>query len=241
MTKQKPIRVYLADIKELENQELYQRLYPLVSKQRREKMDRLQDESKKRSSLAAELLLRRALADWEQGIEHGNKKPEFQYTEHGNKELEFQYTEHGKPYLDGIHFNLSHSEDRVMCVLSEKEVGCDVEKMAGLNLQFAKRFFAEQEYENICSKESEEERRKTFYRIWTLKESFMKATGLGMKLPLDSFAFSLENDQISVCQSVNREKYYFKEYDLQDGYGYAVCGLVPEFEEIEWVTLSQCF
>ena len=39
--------------------------------------------------------------------------------------------------------------------------------------------------------EDEHKRCEEFYRLWTLKESFMKVTGLGMKLPLDSFCFQL--------------------------------------------------
>jgi len=54
-----------------------------------------------------------------------------------------------------------------------------------------------------------------------LKESFLKATGFGLKLPLDQFCISLEGE-IQVSQQVNRKKYYFKEW-REGEYKIAVC------------------
>ena len=175
-------------------------------------------------SLGAELLLRDALCDF--GIDRAEP-------------LEFEYRKNGKPYLSGydnIFFNLSHSGDYVMCAVSELEVGCDIQKMDKADMKLAERFFTEREYHAIADLPTEEERRDMFYRYWTLKESFMKVTGLGMQLALDSFEILIGNPDstvkpaadtsdagIMLTQHVDDRTYSFTEYDSIPGYKAAVC------------------
>ena len=175
-------------------------------------------------SLGAELLLRDALCDF--GIDR-------------TEPLEFEYRKNGKPYLSGydnIFFNLSHSGDYVMCAVSEFEVGCDIQKMDKADMKLAERFFTEREYHAIADLSTEEERRDMFYRYWTLKESFMKVTGLGMQLALDTFEILIGNPDsmlkpaadtsdtcITLTQSVDDRTYSFTEYDSIPGYKAAVC------------------
>ena len=60
----------------------------------------------------------------------------------------------------------------------------------------------------------------------------MKVTGLGMKLPLDSFCIDISDLGVSIEQHVNEQKSYFlKEFDLKDGYQYACCGESDDFED----------
>ncbi|MGN0106617.1 MAG: 4'-phosphopantetheinyl transferase family protein [Hominilimicola sp.] len=190
---------------------------------RREKTDRLMFRKDKMLSLAADALMRKALSDRE--IE----------------DFTLEYGKNGKPYIrdKNIYFNLSHSENTVMCAVSDMEIGCDVEKVTDIDLEIAKRFFHSAEYEMLVKARTDEEKRDMFFRLWTLKESFLKATGLGMALPTDSFCIHINKDKISVFQDVNRENYYFKEYDFNDGYKYAVCGKSEHFEEkAEFVTFK---
>ena len=213
-------KVYIASTKILEDNSIFEKCYEIVSDERKVKVDRLRFDKDKRLSLAAEILLKKALAD------------------HGIFEYEVAYGENGKPYLAGtpeVKFNLSHSEERVMCVLSDRENGCDVEKVKIANFLMAKHFCTETEYAMIREKEALEEKEDLFFRLWTLKESFLKATGLGMKLSMKDFYFNIEENGVTVYQKVNGEHYYFKEYDLQDGYKYAVCSTNPEFSEIKRV------
>ena len=207
-------KVYIARTDELNDDIMFGRLYNAASRRRREKTDKLLFRKDKMLSLAAEALLRKALADI--GITH----------------FELEYGRNGKPYIrdKNIFFNLSHSEDTVMCAVSEREIGADTEKITDIDLEVAKRFFHREEYAMLLEQRTDEEKRDMFFRLWTLKESFVKAVGIGMALSPDSFSIAIEDDKISVRQNISRGKYYFKEYSLGDGYKYAVCGLSPCFE-----------
>lgn len=221
------IYVFWADLKELEDPLLYDRLFPLVSKERQEKIERLKVEAKKKSSLGAELLLQEACRQV------------------GRQEIamEFSYGPQGKPYFTGagadLFFNLSHSGQRVICALSGKEVGCDVEQIAGKNWKKIEQIFTEEEKSVFFSSAEEEAWPEISCRLWTWKESFGKMVGTGITMPLSSVSFSMKKDQIVVCQKENRGTYYFKEYDLQDGYRYAVCGQSPSFEPMKKISLAE--
>ncbi|MBR3074041.1 MAG: 4'-phosphopantetheinyl transferase superfamily protein [Fibrobacter sp.] len=137
------------------------------------------------------------------------------------------YGENEKPFLadcPGIHFNLSHSGERVMCVISPFEVGCDVEIIKGNRGRLAERFFLPEESAWIKHFESLEMQTEAFYRLWTLKECYMKVTGRGMSLMPDKFALHVDDyENISLDHGGMRLEYTFREIDLHDGYRHAYC------------------
>ena len=95
----------------------------------------------------------------------------------------------GKPYLvsePGIHFSLSHSGDWAVCALSDHPVGVDIERCEPGRRDIASRFFHREEvrYLNTVLPSARDD---AFYKLWTLKESFVKSTGRGLDLPLRSF------------------------------------------------------
>lgn len=147
--------------------------------------------------------------------------------------------ENGKPILaeyPHIHFNISHSGQYVMCAFSDEEIGCDIEKIQVMNMDVAKRFFAADEYEYICNLVSDEERKNAFFRLWTMKESVMKITGLGMKLSPDKFCISFE-DKIRVNGESIREDFSFYEYLGIKEYASAICMKREEIPDIEFLDL----
>lgn len=86
-----------------------------------------------------------------------------------------------------IEFNLSHSHGMVACALAlEHEVGIDTEMLDGNLLDIAKRVFAPGELEYIF-KHEEQFQNDAAYRIWTLKEAYIKAKGIGLLMDLRSF------------------------------------------------------
>lgn len=114
------------------------------------------------------------------------------------EEWKFQINEFGKPSIDAgadssIRFNLSHSDGLMICgVTVDREIGVDCEnsdRKVEIE-QLATRVFSQSEQEYFHSV-SPARRRKTFFRLWTLKESYIKARGIGMSLPLQHFSFDL--------------------------------------------------
>jgi phosphopantetheine--protein transferase-like protein len=98
--------------------------------------------------------------------------------------------EHGKPYLVGhtdFHFNISHAGRYVVCAFSDAPVGIDIEVIASADMKIAERFFAGREKMYIFEQTSEFAQREAFYRVWTMKEAYIKREGRGLGIPLPSF------------------------------------------------------
>lgn len=102
----------------------------------------------------------------------------------------------GKPRLahhPALHFSLSHSGDRAELAASETlEVGVDIERVRALDhLDLARRYFHANEVATIEGAGGGDEQLLAFFRLWTLKEAVVKALGLGLSIPLDSFELSI--------------------------------------------------
>jgi 4'-phosphopantetheinyl transferase len=112
----------------------------------------------------------------------------------------FEAGEHGKPYIawpevrPGISFNLSNTTGMVACIVaSEREVGVDVEEVerAVRAMEVADRFFSPSEVRALRAL-PEAEQPARFITYWTLKESYIKARGMGLAIPLDQFSFLID-------------------------------------------------
>ncbi len=219
-------QIYAALVGELRDAKLFQEAYGLVSIARQHKTDKLRTEQDKCLSVGAELLLLYSLQKC--GIPRG--------------QLSFFYGKYLKPYLkdnQDIQFNLSHSKEAVLCVVAPCEVGCDIEQLSKPRYDVAKRFFTPKEYETIANAGDEAAQARMFYRFWTLKESYMKATGLGMSLPLNEFEISLEGDRIQVSGADKGKQFYFREYDMLEGFSVAVCSSQEYKEKPEVLSILQ--
>jgi 4'-phosphopantetheinyl transferase len=113
------------------------------------------------------------------------------------REWTFDITASGKPSVSAaqgrLAFNLSHARGIVACAVTTADVdlGVDVERPPERHLMtVARRFFARVEADALeaCAPD---ERPVRFVEIWTLKESFIKATGDGLRAPLGAFSFDL--------------------------------------------------
>ncbi len=100
--------------------------------------------------------------------------------------LSVHFGAHGKPSLPAAphwHIGVSHSGDYIAVVLSPKPIGIDIEHIGSKQyMPIAQRFFATQEVDYLQSLPIEKQR-EIFYQLWTLKESYVKALGKGLKLP----------------------------------------------------------
>jgi 4'-phosphopantetheinyl transferase len=110
-------------------------------------------------------------------------------------EVIFKHGKHGKPQLgdqflsEDIRFNLAHSENMaVFAVAFGRDVGVDVERLRP-NVRYreiAHRMFAPGENTQLKGL-GDDAAMRAFYRCWTRKEAYVKATGVGLTLALDSF------------------------------------------------------
>ncbi|MCQ2397723.1 MAG: 4'-phosphopantetheinyl transferase superfamily protein [Sphaerochaetaceae bacterium] len=164
-------------------------------------------------------------------------------------DLTVRQAKNGKPFfpeLNGVHFNISHSGNYVVCAVGNEEVGIDVEVRQKDYMKIARNFFTEKEFLWICNAEGSEQDLR-FLRMWTLKESYVKMTGMGLTEKLNGFEIippdlntekhqSLDGLSIncSVIISGNPEAVNFCEYFIDD-VNIAVCShdnIETKIEEI---------
>jgi 4'-phosphopantetheinyl transferase len=142
--------------------------------------------------LAARILLRSVLS------QYAGLRPE---------KWRFEANRFGRPHIAnadaprGLLFNLSHKPGCVTCLLgSGRELGVDVEDTAAGRpnlLAIAGRFFSACEADALVAL-PDAERRQRFYQLWTLKESYIKARGVGLSLGLSRFSFTVEGNRAAV-------------------------------------------
>ena len=193
---------------------LFEKYLNRVDEARRKKVNALLKREDKNASLAAGVILPAAL--------------EFCGF---NGEIKLTVGEFGKPYLsspEGVFFNASHSGDYTLLALSSKEVGVDVQRAKPIDLKVAERFFTPEEYRSIESSENPEE---SFFRIWTVKESYLKARGVGLKNQLASFGVVFTQDGVILQGAEDKEKWRIKEYKFPDGYFAACCAEEELFDD----------
>jgi 4'-phosphopantetheinyl transferase len=111
----------------------------------------------------------------------------------------FRIGPHGRPEVAGpagvppLRFNLSHTAGLIaVAVMLEADLGIDVEGIdaRASRLEIAGRYFSPAETADLHLLPAERQPR-AFVEYWTLKEAYIKATGLGLSMPLTSFAFTL--------------------------------------------------
>ncbi|MDO4267694.1 MAG: 4'-phosphopantetheinyl transferase superfamily protein [Eubacteriales bacterium] len=206
--------VYLLDVSRPPQQAALLKTSAGLSVMRQEKIRRMRFEEDRLLSLGAGLLMDIGLSFY--GL--------------SERDAVLEYRANGKPYLKDrpeLFFNLSHSGAMAMAVFSDRETGCDVEQIKPARLDVARRFFTEQEADALTDETlSEAERNRLFARYWTIKESVLKVTGEGMRLPLNRFFVSLpEPVSVRACREEDTGFFAglsFLEYSLP-GYQAAVC------------------
>jgi len=153
------------------------------------------------------------------GIALNNALKEYNLEE---KNVEYYLTKNGKPYIknrNDIYFNISHSNKIAICAISNKEVGCDIEKITKCNEKVMSKCFSQKEIEYINNSNNKDE---SFTRIWVYKESFFKAIGIGLNDKMKECTILPLVDGIFIDQNVSEKKWSIKEFRYED-YIVAVC------------------
>jgi 4'-phosphopantetheinyl transferase len=95
------------------------------------------------------------------------------------------YSPQHRPYFNSsFDFNISHSGSVVVCAISKvHKVGIDVEEIKSVSLNDFKNHFSKTDWEFIMASHQPQ---KTFYNLWTKREAFLKAIGIGLAVDLKS-------------------------------------------------------
>lgn len=106
-----------------------------------------------------------------------------------NDQIEFVSGKNGKPFIKGdpVYFNLSHCQGRALIGISfDSHIGVDAEAIKPIKdlEKITKSFFSDKESKYILKSNNE---LNAFYEVWTKKEAFLKATGLGIGYPMSNF------------------------------------------------------
>lgn len=167
---------------------------------RKAEMLSLASDEKKSQKIAADLLCRKMIAD------------ECSISE---EEITFSKTEKGKPFAvnANIFFSISHSKNTVVCAVSDKEIGVDIEEIRSIRLKAAEKFACESELEYIGNDITR------FFEIWTLKEAFFKCRGSGLGADIKSVSFEINDGKITCSE----KGYNLSFENIADGCICAVC------------------
>ncbi|MDE2100553.1 MAG: 4'-phosphopantetheinyl transferase superfamily protein [Patescibacteria group bacterium] len=122
---------------------------------------------------------------------------------------EYDFIKNGKPILNSEKFNfsISYTDDCVyIAIVKNDAVGIDVEKIADISLSVAEEFMSTKE---LLKLKKVENKYAYFYKIWTLKESYLKLTGEGINDRIKNIEFlESKSDAFSLCLDLEQEIYF---------------------------------
>ena len=116
--------------------------------------------------------------------------------------------DHGKPYFinrGDIHFNISHSGGYAAAAVCDYPVGVDIQIIKGVSDRVIEKICSDKERQFV---ESFPDRDRAFMRLWSLKESYIKAIGLGMTYSMKNVNFSLNGCDVQTGRFSNKEGFY---------------------------------
>jgi len=148
---------------------------------------------------------------------------------------ELVYTKLGKPMLvnNPCNFNIAHSDDWVICAMSGREVGADIEcanKVSNSKYvkQASKIFIEKMPSLDYLSLEEES-------YFWTLRESYAKMKGLSFEKWVNNVSFITEIDDDVLLKLQN---IFIKEFRCIEGYAITCCSYEEINNDIKMVQLD---
>jgi 4'-phosphopantetheinyl transferase len=208
---------YESDITE----DLLRAYVPLLTEAERAKAARFYFAADRNRHVISRALLRTILPDY-LGIPH--------------QALSFRSDSFGRPSIDnpealacGLDFNLSHTAGLVaLAATCHSAIGVDVENASRRQpaMELASRFFSPDEVASLRTFAGDALNLE-FYRHWTLKESYLKAYGVGLSLPLDRFGFRLAAERaeffLASAAEHRADEWYFAQWRASVDHLLAVC------------------
>lgn len=178
--------LWIARPAEIRDPELVLAYDALLTTDERVKVSRYRFEKDRHTSLVTRALVRTVLSRYA-AVSPGDWR--FVANEYGRPEV------HEPREERSLRFNLSHTSGLVVCLVSrDREVGVDVEDSTrgGDLLDVADRFFSPFEVKALRALPPGEQMDR-FFLYWTLKESYIKARGMGLAISLSAFSFDLDS------------------------------------------------
>lgn len=136
----------------------------------------------------------------------------------------FHFNKYGKPYLksyDNFYFNLSYSENIVTCGISSREIGIDIEKIKNINFKKITNLFFTKHENNYILNSSD--KLKCFFKLWTLKESYLKYTGKGLGILNDVSIKIGDKKNIKVLENNNTQDLDLRTFISRSEYIISIC------------------
>lgn len=223
------VKAYIMDIKKLSEPEIFEKYYQQMPLTRQKKIDAFRHKKDKMRSLAAGIVLMQGLLDF--GVLKGKTEP-----------VIFHYNLHGKPYLETmpeLQFNISHAGNYAVAGFGTKELGIDIEWIGREGKRVADRFFTEREQTYLKNIVEKEQWKEEFIKIWTRKESFVKAIGTGLSFHLSDVetleGFAEETEEPLIHKQYPLWRFY--EYRIKD-YCITICSQEIEIDKkLVWVEI----
>lgn len=217
------VTTYLLDCSVFKDRGLFWEMFRKMPKKRQEKINFYRFWDDKYLSLGAGMLL-----------SHGLKERGLLQTE-----TSVVYNENGKPYLKdgGLYFNMSHSGKYAVCAFSDKEIGVDIEELSDVPKELMRAVCTDAEYQYLLA--AGEKQKEEFFRLWTVKESFMKCIGTGLATDPAKLEVAFGR-RMQMTHGMSAGSCFFKEY-VVEGYSMAVCSRENAFADELMQLVIDCF
>jgi len=216
------IHVWLASYDEIVDEQLHASYRELLNPEEREQEPRFYFARDRRRYLVTRALVRTILS---------------RYMAIDPRDWVFSTNAYGRPEIAnpqvsdaGFSFNISHTHSLiVLAVTKQRALGVDVENVLAREaaIDVANRYFAPPEVAALHAAPRQEQHFR-FFEYWTFKESYIKARGMGLSLPLDKFSFHYRDDktvEIAIDPELADEpaRWQFWQFQPAPEYLVAVC------------------
>jgi len=216
------IHLWLAFYDEIDEEHLHVAYRELLDAAEREQERRFYFAKDRRRYLVTRALVRTVLS------KYASVQP---------REWVFSPNAYGKPNIvngqaldASLSFNISHTDSLIVLGVTKlRALGVDVENFDArpASIDVADRFFAPREVAELAKVQPQQQHYR-FFEYWTFKESYIKARGMGLSLPLDKFSFHYPDDrgvEIAIDPELNDDpgRWQFWQFRPRPEYLAAVC------------------
>jgi 4'-phosphopantetheinyl transferase len=186
---QDEIHLWLAYYDKIDNEQIYDAYRALLDEKERQQEPRFYFIRDRRRYLVTRALVRTVLSNYEPVAP---------------KDWIFSTNEYGRPAIANtlssdpqLSFNISHTHTLIVLgVTRGRALGVDVENVRAreISIEIADRYFSPAEVASLSALPPSQQQER-FFEYWTFKESYIKARGMGLAIPLDKFSFQFPHDR----------------------------------------------